>query len=103
MGVTAVAPLKDPADTQRYTFDWTEMLAEAGLAESAITGFDVVAPAGLTRLTQERVGTRTSAWIGGGQAGSSYVVTFRLLLHNPTGSGDPIAWERSMRLTVAER
>lgn len=103
MTATLKAYLKDPGETQLYGLDWSEMLAGAGLGGEAIVGFDVVVPAGLTRVTQQRDGAVTSAWIGGGALGSSHVVTFRLLLANPTGAGDPIAWERSIRITVADR
>jgi hypothetical protein len=103
MVATAQAWLKDPAATDRYQYDWSDDLAHAGLGTAAIVASSVRAPADLTLADVSRSGAVAAAWIGGGAVGNSYVVTFVLNLSHPSGEGDPIAWERSIRITVADR
>lgn len=95
--------LKDPAATEQYTVDFTGQLAENGLGQDAITGYDVAVPIGLTLVTRSRDGAQVSAWIGGGVIGLSAIVPFVLRLANPAGSGADIEWRSSIRITVAPR
>lgn len=104
MVAVAQAYLKDPAATDVYRYDWSDDLARAGLGTAAIVATTVRAPLALTVVQSDRVGTVSRAWIGDGQLGDSYIVTFVLHLQSPAGlEAPPIVWERSIRITVADR
>lgn len=95
--------LKDPQATDRYALDWTDRLAAQGVAASGIVDFYVTVPAGLAEAYRLRTDAVTAVWLGGGTLGQAYMVTFGLRLRHPAGVGEPIVWERSIRVTVADQ
>lgn len=92
----------DPADTELIGLDWGPRLAAQGRTADEVTTWSVTAPPPLAVVHQSRDGAVTKAWVTGAEAGQTYLVRFRLLLSHPAGSGDPIVWERSLRVTGKE-
>ncbi len=93
----------DPADTELIGLDWAPRLAAQGRAAADIVAWSVTAPPPLTVAHSVRDGAVTKAWVSGAAAGASYLVVFRLQLGHPAGAGDPITWERSLRVTGREQ
>lgn len=87
--------LKDPAAELDYGFDW----AERGWLDTGetITAAVWTIPAGLTLITSQIIGDKTVAWLGGGTAGTDYIIACRIT--TSAGRTD----ERSMTLRVRER
>jgi hypothetical protein len=92
----------DPADTELIGLDWAPRLTAQERTAADITGFTVTAPAPLSVVHSARSGAITRAWITGAVAAGSYLVVFRLQLANPAGVGDPIVWERSIRVVARQ-
>lgn len=95
--------LKDPEVDEKYALDWADRLDSQGVAPSDVVGWDVIVPAGLVEVHRARYGTVTAVWLGGGVVGEVYIVTYVLRIAHPAGSGTPLTWQRSIRVTVAEQ
>lgn len=85
---------KDPAATLDYAFDWSSWLA----AGDTITSATVTADTGLTVVgTPSVAGSSVTAWLAGGEAGSLYRVTCKVITEG--GRTD----ERTMQIEVTQR
>ena len=83
---------KDPNAVLDYSIDWAKWLAGDEIATS-----DWTVPAGLTKVSDTKTTTKTTAWLSGGAAAQSYTVTNRI---TTTGGRTE---DRSFTLKVEER
>lgn len=84
--------LKDPSAVLDYEFDWSEWLGS-----DTISSHTVTAGSGITVASSSATSTAVTAWLSGGTAGTSYVVTNRIVT---TGGRTD---ERSITLQVLDR
>ena len=83
---------KDPNAILDYSVDWAKWLAGDEIVTS-----DWTVPAGLTKVSDTKTTTKTTAWLSGGAAAQSYTVTNRI---TTTGGRTE---DRSFTLKVEER
>ena len=83
---------KDPNAVLDYSVDWTKWLAGDEIVTS-----DWTVPSGLTKVSDTKTTTKTTAWLSGGAAAQSYTVTNRI---TTTGGRTE---DRSFTLKVEER
>ena len=83
---------KDPNAVLDYSVDWAKWLAGDEIATS-----DWTVPVGLTKVSDTKTTTKTTAWLSGGAADQSYTVTNRI---TTTGGRTE---DRSFILKVEER
>lgn len=66
--------LKDPAAQLDYEFDWSTWLASGETISSAT----VTVPSGMTLDSQVDAADSVTAWLTGGTAGNTYIVTCQI-------------------------
>lgn len=64
---------KDPDAILDYSVDWSRWLDGDEIATS-----DWTVPTGLTKVSDTKTATKTTAWLSGGVADESYTVTDRI-------------------------
>lgn len=64
----------DPDSVLDYEWDWAAWLAEGETIATA----QVIVPAGLVLDSESNTGTTVTAWISGGTAGETHMVTARI-------------------------
>jgi hypothetical protein len=72
------APDKDPNAVLDYIIDWTDWLNGDTITDSAW-----IVPTGITKESENFTDEKTTIWISGGTAGTTYLVINRIT----TGSG----------------
>jgi hypothetical protein len=85
--------LKDPEGVLDFAWDWSKWL----LAGETIQASDVIVPSGITLDSKSNTTTTATAWLKGGTAGTSYVVTNRITTNQ--GRTD----DRSITIHVIQR
>lgn len=65
---------KDPEAVLDYTLDWTKWLPTGDF----IVALSVTSESGLTVDSSSFTDTETTAWVSGGTAAASYLVTFHI-------------------------
>jgi hypothetical protein len=83
---------KDPNAVLDYSIDWTRWLAGDQIAAS-----EWIIPSGITKAADSKTATSATAWLSGGTAGQSYIVTNRIT----TAAGR--TEDRSFTIRVEER
>lgn len=89
--------VKDPADVKDYAVDWSQALLVEGVAGDTISTATWTVPVGLTKGAESSTTTRTTVWLSGGTASTSYRVACRVV----TAQGR--TYERSFTLQVEDR
>lgn len=84
---------KDPSATLDYVLDWSTWLIPGETISAAVWTI----PAGITKTSEVTVPTGTIAWLSGGIAGQTYMITCRIT--TTAGRVD----ERSFRVKVKQR
>lgn len=85
--------LKDPAEVLDYEFEWSDYLADG----ETIVSYTVTVPAGITKNSDGRVGSKVTAWLSGGSEGVRYEIDCTIV----TSEGRTA--ERSMQIRVQDR
>lgn len=83
---------KDASAVLDYTFDWSAWLGTDTILTATWT-----VPAGLTKTADTKTGTTTTAWLGGGKPGATYLV--RCLITTTDGKSET----RTMEIRVVKR
>jgi hypothetical protein len=86
--------LKDPDAILDYTFDWSDWLEDIS---DTMVDHQIIVDEGLTCDSSSTVGNSVVAWLSGGQTGTTYRATCRIITAG--GRTD----DRSIFLKVKER
>lgn len=91
MAPTFLWPDKDPSDLLDYSISWSGLLGSDTISTVTWT-----VPSGLVSESQSNTATRTTIWLSGGTAGTTYAVACLIVT---TGGRE---FERSASLTVVD-
>ncbi len=102
MGLFLQSYSKDPDSTELYRVDFAPLMLENEYSQIDVTGFEIIIETGVSVVHSFLEGSIVGAYIGGGSSGSSYLITFRSKLKNPSGAGSDVSLDRSIKLSIAQ-